>query len=238
MKDVKVKNQFLKEVRKNRKRLKKSYAERVKSRMGEYYDKKSLKISSKDRKNNMREVKKVIEKTDKILQRKKPKRAETTIIETTESTTTIKHLRERKKLTVEKMVKKKKKNSKSEEYLDKSLLFDLKKTSEERFFDAILEKIPDNDTYYVEHREETNALQIRKDEKQVEKDEIIKVSQATDLKIKKSRNKSRISQWKQMRKELLNRYSNLGETFVDINDEKSETLDKLLEVERLKKMLR
>ena len=113
MKDVKVKNQFLKEVRKNRKRLKKSYAERVKSRMGEYYEEKSLKISSKDRKNNMGEIKKVIEKTDKILQRKKPKRAETTIIEPTESTTTIKDLRERKKLAEEKMAKKKKKKNQS-----------------------------------------------------------------------------------------------------------------------------
>ena len=75
----------------------------------------------------MGEVKKVIEETDKILQQKKPKRAETTIIETTELTTTIKHLRERKKLTEEK-------NSKSEEYLDKSLLFDLKKISEEKTF--------------------------------------------------------------------------------------------------------
>ena len=64
-------------------------------------------------------------------------------------------------------------------------MFDLKKTSEEKFFDAILEKIPDNDTYYAKHREETNAFQIRKDKKQVEKDEIIKVSQATDPKIKK-----------------------------------------------------
>ena len=84
-------------------------------------------------------------------------------------------------------------------------MFDLKKISEEKFFDAILEKIPDNDTYYVEHRGGTNAFRITKNEKQVEKDEIMKVSQATDPKIKKSTNKSRISQLKQMRKELLNR---------------------------------
>ena len=64
-------------------------------------------------------------------------------------------------------------------------MFDLKKTSEEKFFDAILEKIPYNDKYYGEHREGTNISRIRKDEKQVEKDEIIKVSQATDPKIKK-----------------------------------------------------
>ena len=41
-----------------------------------------------------------------------------------------------------------------ENFLDKSLLFDLKKTSEEKVFDLILEKIPDkNDIYYIEHRE-------------------------------------------------------------------------------------
>ena len=66
MKDVKVKNQFLKKVRKNRKRLKKSYAERVKSRMGEYYEEKSLKISLKDRKNNMGEIKKSLKKQIKF----------------------------------------------------------------------------------------------------------------------------------------------------------------------------
>ena len=36
-----------------------------------------------------------------------------------------------------------------EEILDKSLLFDLKKTSEDKIFDSILEKISDkNDIYY------------------------------------------------------------------------------------------
>ena len=44
-------------------------------------------------------------------------------------------------------------------------------------------------------------------------------------------NKSRISQLKQMRKELLNRYRNLGETFVDIDNKKIETLDKLLDID-------
>ena len=60
------------------------------------------------------------------------------------------------------MQKKKKKKKKSnsvllgtfdfdpEEYLDKSHLFDLKKTSDEKIFNAILEKILDSDTYYVE----------------------------------------------------------------------------------------
>ena len=35
-----------------------------------------------------------------------------------------------------------------------------------------------------------------------------------------------------MRNELLNRYSSLGETFVDIDDKKTETLDKLLDIDR------
>ena len=88
-----------------------------------------------------------------------------------------------------------KKNSKSillstfdfdpEEYLDKSLLFDLKKISKEKISNAILEKIPDNDAYYVEHREGTNAFRTRQDKKQVEKDKIMKVIEAIDSKIKK-----------------------------------------------------
>ena len=77
----------------------------------------------------------------------------------------------------------------SEEHLDKSLLFKLKRTSEDKIFDAILEKIPDNDTYHIEHREGTNALHIRKDEKQDEKDEIIKLIETIDSKIKKDTNK-------------------------------------------------
>ena len=57
-----------------------------------------------------------------------------------------------------------------EEILDKPLLFDLKKTSEEKIFDSILEKIPDkNDIYYIEHREEMDAFRIRKDSKQAAK---------------------------------------------------------------------
>ena len=111
-------------------------------------------------------------------------------------------------------------------------MFDHKKTSEEKVFLCDTWKIPHNDTYYVEHQEGTNAFRTRKDDKHVEKDEIIKVIKAIDSKNKKSKNKSRISQLKRMRKELLNRYSSLGETFVGIDDEKTETLDKLLNLGR------
>lgn len=52
-----------------------------------------------------------------------------------------------------------------EECLDKLLLFDLEKTSAENIFDKIIEKLPDNDTYYIEHRHETNAFCERKDKK-------------------------------------------------------------------------
>ena len=59
----------------------------------------------------------------------------------------------------------------SEGILDKSFLFGLKKTSEDKIFDSILEKIPDkNDIYYTEHKEGTNAFRLRKDPKKAEKD--------------------------------------------------------------------
>ena len=63
------------------------------------------------------------------------------------SEVTIKHPQELKKL----LKKIAKKNSSifdfdPEEYLDKPLLFNLKKTSKEKTFDAMLEKIPYNNT--------------------------------------------------------------------------------------------
>ena len=61
---------------------------------------------------------------------------------------------------------------------------------------------------------------------------LLNLSKISIQKIKKSQNKSRISQLKRMRKELLNRYSSLGETFVDTDDKKTETLDKLLNLDR------
>ena len=46
-----------------------------------------------------------------------------------------------------------------EEILDQLFLFNLKKRSENKIFDSILEKIPDkDDIYYIEHRERTNAI--------------------------------------------------------------------------------
>ena len=119
-----------------------------------------------------------------------------------------------------------------QECLVKSFLFDLKKTSEEQIFEAILEKIPADDKYYIEHRDGTSSLRIRRDEKQGEKDNIIKTIEEIDNKIKKTTNKSRLAQLKRIRKELLNCYSDFGEIFVDIHDEKNEVLDELLDVER------
>ena len=88
-----------------------------------------------------------------------------------------------------------KKNSKSilsgtfdfdpEQYLHKLLLFNLKNPSEENFFDAISEKWPNNDTYFIKHCNGKYAFCIRKDKKQVEKDENIKVIVAIDSKIKR-----------------------------------------------------
>ena len=75
-----------------------------------------------------------------------------------------------------------------EEILDKSLLFDLKKTREDKIFDSILEKIPDkNDIYYIEHREGTNAFRLRKDPKKAEKDELITMLETVDRAIKRSK---------------------------------------------------
>ena len=92
MKDVKVKNQFLEEKKKKQKKVKKV----------------TQNVLSVTRKNHLKYLQNVEKitweklktsfKNIKFRNEKKPKRAETTIIERTESTTTIKHPAERKKL--------------------------------------------------------------------------------------------------------------------------------------------
>ena len=68
-----------------------------------------------------------------------------------------------------------------EEILGKLLLFNLKKTSEDKIFDSILEKIPDkNDMYHIKHREGTNTYGLRKDPKKAEKDEPITMFETVD----------------------------------------------------------
>ena len=53
-----------------------------------------------------------------------------------------------------------------------------------------------------------------------------------DGNINKTTNKSRLSQLKRIRKEILYHYKGLGETFVDTDDKKAEILDELLQLKR------
>ena len=48
-----------------------------------------------------------------------------------------------------------------------------------------MEKIPDDDKYFTEHRDGTNSFQIRHNEKQGKKDDIIKAIEDTDNEMKK-----------------------------------------------------
>ena len=103
-----------------------------------------------------------------------------------------------------------------EEILGKLLLFNLKKTSEDKIFDSILEKIPDkNCIYYIEHREETYTFRLRKDPKKAEKDELITMLETVNRAIKRSTSKSKLSQLKQIKKQLVKKYEDLGEEFIE-----------------------
>ena len=104
----------------------------------------------------------------------------------------------------------------SEEMLDKSLLFDLNKTSKDKIFDSILEKMPDkNDIDYTEHRQGTNAFRLRKDPKKAEKDELITMLETVNRAIKRSTSKSKLSQLKQIKKQSVKKYEDLGEEFIE-----------------------
>ena len=62
MSEVKVKNQFLNEVKKNRKRIRKSYIECIKSPMDEYYETNPLQARTLTRRrNNSGEAEKISE---------------------------------------------------------------------------------------------------------------------------------------------------------------------------------
>ena len=103
-----------------------------------------------------------------------------------------------------------------EEILNLLLLFNLKKTSEDKIFDSMLKKIPDkNNIYYIKHREGTNAFRLRKDPKKAEKDELITMLETVDRAIKRSTSKLKLSQLKRIKKQLVKKYEDLREEFVE-----------------------
>ena len=143
--------------------------------------------------------------------------------ESSKAKTTIIHPRQRKKLHKQKMMEN---NSKlllsgkfdfdPKEILDQSLLFHLKKTSEDKIFDSILKKIPDkNDIYYIKHREGINAFRLRKDPEKAKKDKLITMLETVNRVIKRSTSKSKLSQLKWIKKQLVKKYEDLGEELIE-----------------------
>ena len=62
-------------------------------------------------------------------------------------------------------------------YVNKSLVFNLKKTSEKKILDKIIQNLPwDNDKYWIERREGLNMFMIKQDKKQQEEDNLIKTT--------------------------------------------------------------
>ena len=139
----------------------------------------------------------LLTKTMTTLKEKKPTKAQTMTVESKKGKTIIKYPRKRKKLREQEIVENNLKLLLSakfdfypEEILYKLLLFNLKKRSEEKIFDSILEKMPDkNSIYYIEHREGTNTCRIRKDPKQGKKDELKTMLETVDRGIKRATSK-------------------------------------------------
>ena len=70
MKKVKRKNEFDEEQEKNKNKFKKTYNQRIKERMGEYYEEKPFKIHAKRKKDNYSEILDVINKSNENAKRK------------------------------------------------------------------------------------------------------------------------------------------------------------------------
>ena len=77
---------------------KKTYAQRVKERMGEYYEEKPFKIHAKRKRDKYGEISNVIKKSDENVTRKKLTKAQTMTVESGKAKTTIIHPTQRKKL--------------------------------------------------------------------------------------------------------------------------------------------
>ena len=121
--------------------------QRVKERVSEYRENKPIKRSIKLKKNNYGEMVAVENGKNKNVPQKMLQKAQTFQIEAEKSIQAPKHPHERKGFLEQQMAEK---NSRAilrktfdfdlKEYLDKSLLFDLKKTSEEKFLIQSLKK--------------------------------------------------------------------------------------------------
>ena len=107
-----------------------------------------------------------------------------------------------------------------EEFLDKSLLFNLKQTSEEQIFDTILEKytIMTNILCNIESVRTRSEYETRKIKtKRTQLSPLLKILMK---KIYKTTNKLNLYQLNRTRNKLLKRYKELGETFIKIKDKK------------------
>ena len=98
MKKVKIKNEFEREQKKIKKMSKKTYTQRVKERVGEYYVGKPFEIHAKRRRDKYGEISNVIKKAMKMLQGKNLTKTQTMIVESSKTKTRINHQRQRKKL--------------------------------------------------------------------------------------------------------------------------------------------
>ena len=105
-----------------------------------------------------------------------------------------------------------------EEILDKSLLFDLKKTSQEKILERLIANLPEgNDQYYVKHREGTNSFQVRHDRHQKEKEDLFEFILNTDKKLRVAcqPKKTNVANLKRLKKCAIKLLKELGENYED-----------------------
>ena len=103
-----------------------------------------------------------------------------------------------------------------EDILDKSIYFDLKKTSEKKILDRIIEKMPNNDKYYIEHRERINTFCLRRDKREEKKDNLFQLICNLEKNIARSKNNTKVHQLKRLKAEAKQHYKDLREENVEI----------------------
>ena len=103
-----------------------------------------------------------------------------------------------------------------EDILNKSIHFDLKKASEKKILDRIIEKMPNNDKYYIEHRKRINTFRLRRDKREEEKDNLFQLICNLEKNIARSKNNTKIDQLKRSKAEAKQHYKDLSEENVEI----------------------
>ena len=105
------------------------------------------------------------------------------------------------------------------DYLNKLLSFNLKKTNEGQIINKIFEKLSkDIDKYYIDHLKGSITFVLREDKQQQGKSDLFTTILNIEKKHAREKNKANIAKLKNLKRRYIKMLKNLGEEYVEIED--------------------